>query len=165
MAKAPAKKSAKTPAKSGAKAAMKPRKPLKPDADGVVRLSGGNPQIAKGHGDEVVQAFIKAMPGWTRGVGADIDRVISRVVPKVAKAVKWNTPLYGFGDGTWFLAFHVYARYVKVSFFRGAEMTPPPPVASKVKHVRYVHIGEGEFNEKQFADWVKQASKLPGDKM
>lgn len=161
MAKAPAKKSAKAPAKS----AMKARKQLKPDADGVVRLSGGNPQIAKGHGDDVVQAFIKAMPGWTRGVGADIDRVITRVMPKVAKAVKWNTPLYGFGDGTWFLAFHVYAKYVKVSFFRGTEMTPLPPVASKVKHVRYLHIGEGEFDEKQFASWVKQASKLPGEKM
>lgn len=156
---------AKAPAKKPAKAPTKPRKPLKPDADGVVRLSGGNPQVAKGHGDEVVQAFIKAMPGWTRGIGADIDRVVSRVVPKAAKAVKWNTPLYGFGDGTWFLAFHVYARYVKVSFFRGAEMMPPPPIASKVKHVRYLHIGEGEFNEKQFSDWVKQASKLPGDKM
>ena len=161
MAKAPAKKPAKAPAKS----AMKARKPLKPDADGVVRLSGGNPQIDKGHGDEVVQGFIKAMPGWTRAIGEDIDRVISRVVPKVAKAVKWNTPLYGFGDGTWFLAFHVYAKYVKVSFFRGAEMTPLPPVASKVKHVRYLHIGEGEFDEKQFASWVKQASKLPGEKM
>lgn len=161
MAKAPEKKSA----KAAAKAPMKPRKPLKPDADGVVRLSGGNPQIAKGHGDEVVQAFIKAMPGWARGVGADIDRVVSRVVPKAAKAVKWNTPMYGSGDGTWFLAFHVYAKYVKVSFFRGAEMTPQPPVASKVKHVRYLHIGEGEFNEKQFVDWVKQASKLPGEKM
>lgn len=165
MAKAPAKKSGKSTAKSAAKTPMKPRKPLKPDADGVVRLSGGNPQIAKGDGDEVVQAFIKAMPDWTREIGAGIDRVISRVMPKVAKAVKWNTPMYGFGDGTWFLAFHVYAKYVKVSFFRGAEMTPPPPVASKVKHVRYLHIGEGEFNEKQFADWVKQASKLPGDKM
>jgi len=157
--------SAKKSAKSAGKAPMKPRKPLKPDADGVVRLSGGNPQVAKGYGEEVVQAFIKAMPGWTRGVGADIDRVISRVVPKAAKAVKWNSPMYGFGDGTWFLAFHVYARYVKVSFFRGAEMTPPPPVASKVKHVRYLHIGEGEFDEKQFVAWVKQASKLPGEKM
>mgnify|MGYP001810133589 CR=1 FL=1 len=127
MAKAPAKKS------------MKPRKPLKPDKDGVVRLSGGNPQIAKGDGDEVVQDFIKA--------------------------VKWNTPLYGFGDGTWFLAFHVYAKYIKVTFFRGEGMKPVPPEASKVRGVRYLHVREGEFDEKQFADWVKQASKLPGEKM
>ncbi|MDP3494707.1 MAG: DUF1801 domain-containing protein [Hyphomonadaceae bacterium] len=156
-AKAPAKVAKKTPAKAG--------KPLKPDADGVVRLSGGNPQIAKGEGDEVVQAFIAAMPGWTKGIGEKIDSVVGRVVPKAAKAVKWNTPLYGFGDGTWFLAFHVYAKYVKVTFFRGEQMTPIPPETSKVKGVRYLHIREGEFDEKQFAAWVKQASKLPGEKM
>jgi len=155
MAKAPAKK----------KAPMKARPPLKPDKDGVVRLSGGNPQIAKGDGDAVVQSFIKAMPGWTREIGEKIDKVVARVAPKAAKAVKWNTPLYGFGDGTWFLAFHVYAKYVKVSFFRGTEMKPVPPEGSKVKHVRYLHITEGAFDEKQFADWVKQASKLPGEKM
>lgn len=53
---------AKAPGKA-AKRGMKTRKPLKPDADGVVRLSGGNPQIAKGDGDAVVQSFIRAIPG------------------------------------------------------------------------------------------------------
>ncbi len=147
------------------KVAKKARRPLKPDADGVVRLSGGNPQIAKGEGDEVVQAFIKAMPGWTKAIGARIDAIVMRGVPKAAKAVKWNTPLHGFGDGTWFLAFHVYAKYVKVTFFRGADMQPMPPETSKAKGVRYLHVREGEFDEKQFAGWVKQASKLPGEKM
>ena len=33
-------------------------------------LSGGNPQIAKGDGDAPVQAYIAAMPGWKRDVGA-----------------------------------------------------------------------------------------------
>jgi len=149
MAKAPAKKAAKS---------------LKPGSDGVVRLAGGNPQVAKGHGDEVVQAFIKAMPGWTKPVGAKIDAIVGRVLPKAAKAVKWNTPLYGFRDGTWFLAFHVYARYVKVTFFRGEDLKPPPPETSKVNGVRYLHVREGEFDEKQFAAWVKQAIKLPGAK-
>lgn len=144
---------------------MKARPPLKPDADGVVRLSGGNPQLAKGDGDEVVQRFIKAMPGWTKPLGAKIDAAIVRGFPKVAKAVKWNTPLYGFGDGTWFLAFHVYAKYIKVTFFMGEHLKPPPPETSKVKGVRYLHVREGEFDEKQFADWVKQVSKLPGEKM
>ncbi len=147
------------------KKVAKKRPPLKPDADGVVRLSGGNPQIAKGDGDEVVQAFIKAMPGWTKAVGAKMDATIMRVVPKAAKAVKWNTPLYGFGDGTWFLAFHVYAKYIKVTFFQGEHLMPPPAETSKVKGVRYLHVREGGFDEKQFADWVKQASKLPGEKM
>lgn len=155
MARAPAKK----------KSAMKSRPPLKPDRDGVVRLSGGNPQIAKGDGDAVVQSFIKAMPGWTQAIGAKMDAAIVKSFPKVAKAVKWNTPLYGFGDGTWFLAFHVYAKYIKVTFFKGEQLTPVPPEGSKVKGVRYLHVREGEFDEKQFTAWVKQASKLPGEKM
>ncbi len=151
---------------NGAKTTMdKTRKPLKPDADGVVRLSGGNPQIAKGEGDGPVQAYIAAMPGWTKAIGAEMDATIMRVVPKAAKAVKWNTPLYGFGDGTWFLAFHVFAKYIKVTFFKGELLAPMPAETSKVKGVRYLHIREGAFEAKQFADWVRQASKLPGEKM
>lgn len=141
------------------------RKALKPGEDGVVRLSGGNPQIAKGEGDAVVQAFIAAMPGWTKAVGQRIDAIVARVAPKTAKGVKWNTPLYGAGDGTWFLAFHVYAKYVKVTFFSGTSLKPVPPESSKMNGVRYLHIREGEFDEGQFADWVKQASRLPGEKM
>lgn len=152
-------------AKASTRKIQAKRKPLKPGSDGVVRLAGGNPQIAKGHGEEPVRAFIAAMPGWTREIGEQIDAIVGRIVPKAAKAVKWNTPLYGFGDGTWFLAFHVYAKYVKVTFFRGADMKPIPPEPSKIKGVRYLHVREGEFDEKQFASWVKQASKLPGEKM
>lgn len=158
MAKKPA-------AKTAARKAAPRRKPLKPDADGVIRLSGGNPQIAKGYGEETIQAYIAAMPGWTRAIGARMDALITRALPKVAKAVKWNTPLYGFGDETWFLGFHVYAKYIKVSFFHGEKMQPVPPEPSKVKNVRYLHVREGEFDEAQFTAWVKQASKLPGEKM
>src|SRR2546425_5175672 len=35
----------------------------------VKRLSGGNPQIAKGYGDAPVQAYIAAMPDWKSDVG------------------------------------------------------------------------------------------------
>ena len=54
-------------------------------------LSGGNPQIPKGEGDAPVQAYIAAMPGWKRDVGARIDVI----VPAVRKAVKWNSPFCG----------------------------------------------------------------------
>ncbi|RYZ11224.1 MAG: DUF1801 domain-containing protein [Alphaproteobacteria bacterium] len=154
----PAKKATK---KSPAKA----RKPLKPGVDGVVRLSGGNPQIAKGEGDAPVQAYIAAMPGWQRDLGREIDAIITKAVPKVAKAVKWNSPFYGKGDGTWFISFHVFAKYLKVTFFRGVDLKPVPPDESKVKNVRYLNIREGAFDEAQFASWVKQASKLPGEKL
>jgi hypothetical protein len=129
-------------------------------------LSGGNPQIAKGHGDAPVQAYIAAMPGWKSAVGRRLDALISDAVPGVLKAVKWNSPLYGMEEKTWFLSVHVFAKYIKVAFFRGAALDPLPPVGSKQKDVRYFHIHEDEaFDEAQFIDWVKQASQLPGERM
>ena len=102
-----------------------------------ILLSGGNPQIAKGYGDAPVQAYIAAMPGWKRDVGRRLDALIARTVPGVRKAVKWNSPFYGVEDQVWFLSFHCFTKYVKVAFFRGA----------------------------QLAAWVKQASQLPGERM
>ena len=128
-------------------------------------LSGGNPQIPKGYGDAPVQAYIAAMPGWKSEVGRRIDAIVEKAVPGVRKAVKWNSPFYGMEDDLWFLSFHVFTRYVKVAFFRGASLEPVPPVASKSGDTRYFHIHEGRFDEEQFADWVRQASGLPGEKM
>ncbi len=129
-------------------------------------LSGGNPQIAKGYGDAPVQAYIAAMPGWKRDVGRRLDGLITRAVPGVKKAVKWNSPFYGVEDRVWFLSFHVFTRYVKVAFFRGAALRPVPPGASKHRNVRYLDIHEdAELDEAQFLAWVKQASKLPGERM
>jgi hypothetical protein len=137
----------------------------KPKATGPVLLSGGNPQIAKGFGDAPVQAYIAAMPGWKSNVGSQLDAIIGRTVPSVKKAVKWNSPFYGVEDDHWFLSFHVFAKYVKVTFFRGTSLDPVPTGTSKHPEVRYLDIYEGEFDEKQFEDWVRQASKLPGEKM
>lgn len=129
-------------------------------------LSGGNPQIPKGEGDGPVQAYIAAMPGWKRGVGRRLDALIERAAPGVQKAVKWNNPLYGVRSPVWFLSFRCFDRYIKVAFFDGAALTPPPPVGSRQPKVRYLHIGEdGQFDEAQFTDWVKQAAALPGEKM
>lgn len=130
-----------------------------------VLLSGGNPQIPKGYGDGSVQAYIAAMPGWKSDLGRKLDAAIGRAVPGVRKAVKWNSPFYGMADDLWFLNFHVYTKYVKVTFLRGTSLEPMPPGASKHKHVRYLDIREGEFDEAQFVDWVKQASQLPGERM
>ncbi len=143
------------------------RKPSPNPAPGEpVLLSGGNPQIAKGYGDAPVQAYIAAMPGWKRDVGARVDGLVVRALPDVRKAVKWNSPFYGVEDGIWFMSFHCFARYVKVAFFRGADLQPQPPGASKQKHVRYLDIHEGDaIDEAQFVDWVGQASRLPGEKM
>ena len=141
----------------------------KPAADAApgkpTLLSGGNPQIPKGYGDAPVQAYIEAMPGWKRDLGRRIDELIVGVVPDVYKAVKWNSPFYGFEDDGWFLNMHCFTKYVKVAFFRGSSLDPVPPGTSKHPEVRYVDIYEGQFDEAQFVDWVKQASKLPGERM
>jgi len=132
-------------------------------------LSGGNPQIAKADGDAPVEAYIAAMPGWKQGVGRRLDALIVRTVPGVRKAVKWNSPFYGSprrqGQG-WFLSFHCFTKYVKVTFFRGTSLRPVPPGESKHKEVRYLDIHEDDpLDEAQFAAWVKQGSQLPGERM
>jgi hypothetical protein len=131
-----------------------------------VLLSGGNPQIPKGYGDAPVQAYIAAMPGWKRGVGRQLDALIARAVPGVRKAVKWNSPFYGMDGESWFLSYHCFNKYVKVAFFRGASLRPLPPGESRQKEVRYLDVHEGEpIDDAQLADWIKQASRLPGERM
>ena len=135
----------------------------KPSKKKPVLLSGGNPQIAKAETGAAVQAYIAAMPGWKRDLGRRLDALIVRTVPKVRKAVKWNSPFYGIDGRGWFLSFHCYAQYVKVAFFKGASLRPLPPGASKHKDVRYLDIREDdELDEKRLAGWIRQASKLPG---
>ena len=154
-----ASKTIKQTAKVAKKAAAK-RASQKP-----VLLSGGNPQIAKGYGDAPVQAYIAAMPDWKRDLGRRLDALIVRTVPGVKKAVKWNSPFYGVEEGVWFLNFHVFTRYVKVTFLNGVALKPLPPGASKHPKLRYLDIYEEKFDEAQFVTWVKQASELPGEKM
>ena len=129
----------------------------------VKLLAGGNPQIAKADGDAPVRAYIAAMPGWKRDAGRRLDALIGRTVPGVRKAVKWNSPFYGIEGQGWFLSFHVFTRYIKLVFFRGASLRPVPPGASKDKNTRYLDIREGdELDEARMAAWLKQAAALPG---
>jgi hypothetical protein len=110
-----------------------------------------------------VQAYIAAMPGWKRDVGRRLDALIVRTVPNVRKAVRWNTPFYGIEGQGWFLGFHVFTRYVKVSFFRGTSLRPLPPGESKTPETRYLDIHEDDtIDEKQLAAWIKQAASIPG---
>jgi hypothetical protein len=129
----------------------------------VKLLSGGNPQIPKGDGDEPVQAYIAAMPDWKHEVGRTLDRLIEEAVPNVRKAVRWNSPFYGSEDGGWFTSYHCFTKYVKVTFFDGVSLDPVPPEASKDAKARYAHVHEGEeIDEDLFRSWFSQASKLPG---
>ena len=128
----------------------------------VVLLSGGNPQIPKGDGDAPVQAYIAAMPGWKREIGRRLDALIVHNVPDVRKAVRWNSPFYGIQDNGWFASYHVFTRYVKVTFFEGKSLQPVPPGVGKDKDSRWVDIYEGKFDEKQMVTWILQAAALPG---
>ncbi|MCA9728321.1 MAG: DUF1801 domain-containing protein [Candidatus Eisenbacteria bacterium] len=144
--------SKRTPAKATSKATSKPK-----------LLAGGNPQIAKADGDAPVQAYIELMPEWKRDIGRHLDELIVRTVPGVRKAVKWNSPFYGMEDRGWFLSYHCFAKYVKVTFFRGALLDPLPPGASKHPDVRYLDIYKDEDPDPDLlAGWIRQASKLPG---
>jgi len=129
-------------------------------------LSGGNPQIPKADGDTPVQAYIDAVPGWKQAVCRSFDQLVVQAFPGVRKAVKWNSPLYGAGEKTWFLGLHCFEKYVKVSFFQDALLDPIPPGPSKQAEVRYLDIRETDaIDEAQFSSWVRQAAALPGVRM
>ena len=151
--------------------ARKPRKPGRVAAADTaeqgeakpVLLSGGNPQIAKADGDAPVQAYIAAMPDWKSDVGRRLDDLIVSAVPDVRKAVRWNSPFYGVEGQGWFLSYHVFTRYVKVTFLNGSSLDPLPPVESKDKDTRYYHIHENDrIDEALVADWIRQAAAIPG---
>nr|WP_228126779.1 DUF1801 domain-containing protein [Candidatus Viadribacter manganicus] len=140
------------------------KKPAKKAAPKL--LNCGDPQIANGHGYAPAPAYIAAMPDWTRAIDRKVDQLITRAVPKVKKAVKYDSPLYGLDGKTWFVSMHVFARHLKVAFFKGALLDPASPGASKQKHVRYLDIHQDdEIDEAQIVAWVKQANKLPGEKL
>jgi hypothetical protein len=153
----------KTSTKTAKPAARTPTKPRPRRAAKPRLLTGGNPQTAKADGDAPVQAYIAAMPGWKRDVGRRLDALVTKTVPGVRKAVRWNSPFYGVEGRGWFLGVHCVSKYVKVAFFAGAALTPEPPIASKKPGVRYAHIHEGEpFDEKLWTSWIRQAAAHPG---
>jgi hypothetical protein len=140
-----------------------PKREAKP---AVTLLAGGNPQIPKGEGAAVVESYLAAMPGWKQRVGRQIDAIVARTLPGVRKVVKWNSPMYGATETTLFLGFHCLTNYVKVAFFDGASLVPLPPGPSKQAKVRYLDIFEDTaLDEAQFADWVRQAATLPGERL
>ena len=141
----------------------KPMPKLRKNKQGVVLLSGGNPQIAMGDGDKPVRAYIAAMPGWKKRVGKQVDAVVERSVPGVQRAVKWNSPFYGIEGQGFFLSFHCFDRFVRLTFFRGTSLQPMPPGTSKVKGTRYFDIHEDDaIDDAQLTSWFEQAAAEPG---
>lgn len=134
----------------------KPPSPPKP-----VLLAGGNPQIAKADGDAPVQAYLAAVPGWRQDVARRLDELIVQTVPSVHKAVRWNSPMYGIKGQGWFVSLHVFAKYVKVTFFKGTSLEPMPP-GGTAKEARWIDIHEDDLDEGQLVRWLERAAALPG---
>ncbi len=135
----------------------------KPTRD-VKLLAGGNPQIPKGDGDEPVQAYIAAMPEWKGEIGRHLDDLVNEVAPEACKAIRWNSPFYGVEGNGWFLSYHCFTKYLKLTWFNGADLEPPPPLDAKAEGVRYFHIAENDdLDDDQLRDWIRQAAALPGD--
>ena len=139
--------------------------PMEEGPDGVILLSGGNPQIAKGDGREVVQAYLDAMPDWKGRIGRHLDALITQEIPTARHAVRWNSPFYGIDGNGWFLSMHCMTKYVKVTWLNGGRLDPPPPETSKDPSVRYSNIREtDDIDDDQVRDWIRQAATIPGDR-
>lgn len=126
-----------------------------------VLLAGGNPQVARADGDGPVQSYIAAIPGWKRDIGRRLDQLIERAVPGVHKAVRWNSPMYGIKGQGWCVSFHVFTKYVKLTFFKGTSLRPVPP-GGAAKEARWIDVHEDDLDESQVVTWVRQAAALPG---
>ena len=99
-------------------------------------LAGGNPQIAKADGDAPVQP-----------------------TSRPCRAGSATSPFYGIAGRGWFLSFHVFTRYVKVTFFQGRSLRPLPPGASKHKEVRYFDIYETPSSTRR--RWRRGSGRRP----
>jgi hypothetical protein len=143
------------------KAATKPTGVAKAATAAPRLLTGGNPQIAKADGAAPVQAYIDAMPGWKRDIGRRLDALIMTAVPTAQRAVKWNSPFYGIKGKGWFVSFHTFTNFVKVTFFLGASLTPVPP-GGEGKDARWINVHEDDLDEARMVKWMKQAAALPG---
>lgn len=118
--------------------------------------------LPKSDGDAGVQAYIASLEPWQAAVAQRVDALVVKLVPGVRKAVRWHSPFYGVEGQGWFLAIAAFQRHVKFSFFKGASLTPVPPVG-QFKDVRSLDVRESdELDEAQFARWIEQAAAIPG---
>ena len=118
--------------------------------------------LPKSDGDAGVKAFIASMEPWQAAIARRVDALVAKHVPGVRRAIRWRCPFYGVEERGWFLAFAAFQHHIKFSFFKGASLKPAPPIG-KFKDVRSLDVRESDrLDEKQFANWIKQAASIPG---
>jgi hypothetical protein len=69
----------------------------------------------------------EAMPGWKRDAGRRLD-AHRTYLPDVRKAERRNPP-FGFDGQGWFLSYHRFRMYIKVTFIRGTPVGSMDPEA------------------------------------
>lgn len=168
-----AKKAAKA-AKRGVAAKTSPTASAKPTPVGASRGAKGLvaktlPGAPKGkvsaaavaEGNAPVRAYIEALPKEQRAIAQHFDALAATTLPGIRRCIKWGMPFYGLADG-WFVSCGGFADHVKITFLRGQELVPVPPVGTG-KYTRGVDVRtKAEMDDRQLVDWLRQISTKPG---
>jgi hypothetical protein len=148
----------------------KARKPSKRTAAEVVATTlpvamTGRASPAKAKvGDEPVFAYIRSLPQPQRAIAERVDALAAETLPDLQRSVKWGMAFYGVGDG-WCFSCGGFAGHVKLTFGRGTDLKPVPPVTpiGMGKASRGVDIESvDDLDERQLASWMTQAAAMPG---
>lgn len=158
-----------SPAKSVKRAARKPVKRVAEQGAGATSLPEsmvtGKASAAKAAvGDKPVLAYIASLPQPQRSIAERVDALAARTLPGLQRSVKWGLSYYGVGDG-WCFCCGGFAGHVKLMFVNGAALVPIPPVTPVAmgKSTRGVELSSvDDLNECQVAEWMKQATAVPG---
>lgn len=120
--------------------------------------------VPKSDGDAAIQAWIDLLPiGWKQDRARLIDRVVTQAFPDVHKAIKWHVVFYGVHGGGWIMALAPFKAHIKLNFFDGMRLVPPPQVEMAAHPNRALDIREKDvLDEYQLAEWIRQATQLPG---
>ena len=135
--------------------------------EGTVKLLAamtGKASAAKAaEGDPPVFAYIASLPQPQRAIAERVDALASKSLPELQRAVKWGMAYYGVNGG-WCFASGAFIGHVKLTFIRGTELTPEPPVTpiGMGKATRGVELASiADLDEEQVSSWMKQAATMP----
>jgi hypothetical protein len=85
-----------------------------------------------------VDGYLRSLPASTREVATALRRLIRRVMPGASEGIKWNVPVFELEVPVCYLAAH--ADYVRLGFYRGAELTDPTGLlegtGARLRHVK-----------------------------
>lgn len=127
-------------------------------------VTGKASQVKAADGNAPVFAYIDSLPQPQRGIAEFIDALAAKTIPGLERSVKWGMSYFGVGDG-WCFSCGGFADHVKLMFVNGAALNPVPPVTPVAmgKSTRGVEINTvDDIDERQIAEWMKQATSVPG---